>query len=177
MWVSSPRCWSRKEPKDKTAEALSVLWESLSLCDCISQWLLGYLPYNSAGTTPQHPLPSPLASPSYPSWRGRRAYRAPPAFPALQAPPLSPIQHFQWGSREKMRIGGLFQPACSRQREKNWPKMVGLGASSVGMTRLSATVEESVPCALISKWILESGLLIKRWPPTGSKAFLRSYSR
>ena len=129
---------------------MSVLWVSLSLCDCISQWLLGY----PCPTTPE-PLPSTrLLTPSQlvlPFLEGQKGSPSTPCLPALQALPLSPIQHFQWGSREKMRIRGWFQPACSRQREKNWQKgLVGLGASSVGMTGLSATVEESVPVRPIS---------------------------
>lgn len=96
------------------------------------------LPHNSRSLAS---LSSPPSSSSYPSWRVRKA-RSRTCLPSLQAPFLSPIQRFQWGPREKMRIRGWFQPASNRQREKTWQKSsVGLGASSVSLTGLSATTE------------------------------------
>lgn len=144
-WVSSPRCWSRKEPKDKTAGSLVSSVGKPVACDCISQWLLGY-PALQLQNHSSAPLSSPLASSSYPSWRGRRATE----HPLLSCPPgSSSLSHSALSMGLKGENNwGLFQPACSRQREKTGcGSLAGLGASSVGMTRLSATVEESVPCA------------------------------
>lgn len=115
---------------------------SLLLCDCTSQWLLGY-PWP---TTPE-PLPStPLPAPTQlllPFLEGQTGLIK-TLWLFLHTLSLPLIQRVQWGPRERMKIRDWFQPASSRQRKtgkKKKKSLAGLCPSFVSLTRLDATME------------------------------------
>ncbi|VCX37597.1 unnamed protein product, partial [Gulo gulo] len=60
---------------------------------------------------------APLSSPPPP------APLTPPG--SFQVPSPPGTRHFQWGPRETMRVGGRFQPASGRQKEKLAKKVGG----------------------------------------------------